>query len=127
MYDYIFICVTSCYHLLQLIVLGVEKNNDDARRIIQRKSNHNDDPAEVLRTEYRLEALKHRERQHRKYTKRAQEYWDELIKTKRGKKRGISYLKNMTPSAVSPTEENVSKKAKKSKEKQRKPQQKRKK
>jgi len=95
--------------------------------LIQRKSNHNDDPAEVLRTEYRLEALKHRERQHRKYTKRAQEYWDELIKTKRGTKRGIGYLKNMTPSAVSPTEKNVSKKAENSKEKQRKPQQKRKK
>jgi len=112
---------------LQLIVLGVEKNNDDARRIIQRKSNHNDDPAEVLRTEYRLEALKYRERQHRKYTKRAQEYWDELIKTKRGKKRGISYLKNVNPSTVSPTDENVSKKHKKSKKKQRKPQQKKKK
>lgn len=70
----------------------------------------------MLRIEYRLEALKHREQQHRKYTKRAQEYWDELIKTKRGKKRGISYSKNMTPSAVSPTEANVSKKAKKSKE-----------
>lgn len=122
MYDYIF------YHKLQLIVLGVEKNNDDARRLIQRKSNHNDDPTEVLRTEYRLEVLKHRERQHRKYTKTAQEYWDELIKTKRGKKRGISYSKNITSSAVSSAEENVSKKAKKSKKKQqRKPQQRRKK
>ena len=119
--------MTSCHHLLQLNVLGVEKNNDDARRIIQRKSNHSDDPAEVLRTEYRLEALKHRERQHRKYTKRAQEYWDELIKTQRGKKRGISYLKNVTPSVASPAEENVSKKAKKSKEQKQKPQKKRKK
>ena len=73
-----------------------------------------------MRTEYRLEALKHRERQRRKYTKRAQEYWDELIKAKRGKKRGISYLKTITPSAVSQTEENVSKKAKKSKEKKKK-------
>jgi len=62
MYDYIFICVTSCYHLLQLIVLGVEKNNNDARWIIQRKGNHNDDPTEVLPTKYRLEALKYRER-----------------------------------------------------------------
>ena len=72
---------------------GVEKNNDEARRIIQRKSNHCDDPAEILRTEYRLGALQHRERQHRKYTKRASEYWEELIKTRRGKKRGISYQK----------------------------------
>lgn len=113
--------------MLQLIVLAVEKNNDDAWRIVQRKSNHNDDPAEVLHTGYRLEALKHRERQHRNYTKRAQEYWDELIKTKRGEKRGISYLKNTTPSAVSSTKENLSKKAKKSKEKLRKPQKKKKK
>ena len=67
---------------------------------------------------YRLEALKHSEQQHCKYTKRAQEYWDEPIKTKRGKKRGVSDLRNMTPLAVSPTEENVSKKGKKSKEKQ---------
>ena len=81
----------------------------------------------MLCSEYRLEALKHREQQHRNYTKRAQEYWDEPIKTKRGTKSGISYLKNMTPSAVSPTEKNVSKNAKNSKEKQRKPQQKRKK
>ena len=84
---------------------------------MQRKSNHNDDPAEVPHTEYRLEALKHRERQHRNYTKRAQEYWDELIKTKKGKKRGISYFKHTTPSAVSSTKENLSKKAKKSKKK----------
>lgn len=91
---------------------------------MQRKNNHNDDPAEVLHTEYRLEALKHRERQHRNYTKRAQEYWDELIKTKRGEKRGISYLKNTTPSAVSSTKANLSKK---SKEKLRKPQKKKKK
>ena len=27
---------------------GMEKNNDDAQKIIQRKSNHTDDPAEVL-------------------------------------------------------------------------------
>ena len=60
---------------------------------MQRKSNHCDDPAEILRTEYRLGALQHRERQHRKYTKRASEYWEERIKTKRGKKRGISYQK----------------------------------
>ena len=94
----------------------------------QRKSNHSDDSAKVLHTEYRLEALKHRERQRRTYTKRAQEHWDELIKAKRGKKRGISYSKTtcIMPSAVSQTEGNVFKKAKKSKEKKKKPQKKRK-
>ena len=41
----------------------------------------------TLRTENRHGALQHRERQHRKYTKRASEYWEDLIKTKRGKKK----------------------------------------
>ncbi|XP_068759168.1 uncharacterized protein [Montipora capricornis] len=116
----------AAYHIPQMIEKndnikqfsgqGVEKN-DDARHIIQRKSNHSDDPAEVLHTEYRLEALKHRERQHRKHTKRAQKHWDELIKAKRGKNGGISYSKTIMLSAVSQTKENVSKKGKKSKEK----------
>ena len=75
-----------------------KKNNDDARRIIQRKSNHCDDPAEVLKTERRLGVLHHRERQHRKYTKKAAQYWEEQIKMKRGKKRGISYLKEAAES-----------------------------
>lgn len=116
--------MNAILNAILFIVLGVEKNNDDARRIIQRKSNHCDDPAEVLRTEYRLAALHHRERQHRKYTKKNTEYWEEQIKTKRGKKRGISYLK---PVEDTQTKENVSKKTKKSKQNKTKTQKRRKK
>ena len=79
-----FMCISTIF-LLPLHLGG--KNNDDVRRIIQRKSNHCDDPAEKMRTEYHLGALNHRERQHRKYTKQASEYWEEFIKTKRGEKK----------------------------------------
>lgn len=45
--------------------------------------------------------------------KRAQEYWDELIKTKRGKREENS----KTPSTISQTKQNFSKKAKNLKKK----------
>ena len=72
----------------------MEKKNDDARRIIQRKSNHTDDPAEVLRVEFRLGMLKHRERQPRKYTKKSHDYWNTLIKHRRAARKHISYDKS---------------------------------
>ena len=53
---------------------GVEKNNDDARKILQRRSNHTDDPAEVLRAEHHVRTLKHRERKPRQYTKKNTKY-----------------------------------------------------
>ena len=81
---------------------GVEKNNDDARKIIQRKSNHTDDPAEVLRAEHRIRALKHRERKPRQYTKKNTEYWENQIKTNRRIRKRISYDK---PLEVIPSEE----------------------
>ena len=52
------------------------KKTDDARRILQRKSNHMDDPAELLRAEFHLGALKHGERRTRVYTKRSPSYWN---------------------------------------------------
>ncbi|KAJ7393814.1 hypothetical protein OS493_003480 [Desmophyllum pertusum] len=113
----------AAYHIPQMVERnqnikqfsgqGVEKNNDDARRIVQRKSNHNDDPAEVLRTEHRLGVLHHLQRKHRTYTKRAAEYWDEIIKTKRGKKQGISYSKKRT--STPQTQESITTKAKQKK------------
>ena len=72
---------------------GVEKNNDDARKIIQRKSNHTDDPAEVLRAEHHIRTLKHRERKPRQYTKKNTEYWENNIKTNRRLRKRISYDK----------------------------------
>ena len=80
----------------------MEKNNDDARKIIQRKSNHTDDPAEVLRAEHRIRALKHRERKPRQYTKKNTEYWEINIKTNRRLRKRISYDKS--PEAI-PSEE----------------------
>lgn len=47
-----------------------------------RKSNHSDDPAEILRPEHCNCGLKHRERKPRKYTKKNTEYWENSIKTK---------------------------------------------
>ena len=60
-------------NLLLYIFLGVKNNNDDARRILQRKTNHTDDPADILRAEHRIRSLKHRERQSRNYKKKNEE------------------------------------------------------
>ena len=71
----------------------MEKNNDDARRILQRKTNHTDDPADILRAEHRIRTLKHRERQSRCYAKKNVEYWENGIKTKRKARKRLSYDK----------------------------------
>lgn len=61
-------------------IIGVEKNNDDARRYYQ-SSNHLDPPREVLCTEARLSALGHTRRTKRKYEKNDSEYWTNGILT----------------------------------------------
>ena len=71
----------------------MEKNNDDARRIIQRKTHHTDDPADILRAEHRIRLLKHRERRPSKYTKKATEYWENAIKENRKNHTRLSYDK----------------------------------
>ena len=60
---------------------------NDAQRIIQRKSNHTDEPAEVQRVEFR-------ERRPRKYTKKSHDYWNTLIKHRRAARKHISYDKS---------------------------------
>ncbi|XP_048581436.1 uncharacterized protein LOC125561333 [Nematostella vectensis] len=70
-------------NLKQFSGQGLEKNNDDARRVVLRKSNHLDDPCEVLQAEFRLGKLKHREKLPRPYVKRNAQYWEEEIKIKR--------------------------------------------
>ena len=67
------------------------EKNSDARRILQRKSNHMDDPAEVLRAEFWLGALKHRERRARVCTTISQNYWNTVIKERRAARKCISY------------------------------------
>ena len=98
----------------------MEKNNDDARKIIQRKSNHTDDPAEVLRAEHRIRALKHRERKPRQYTKKNTEYWEINIKTNRRLRKRISYDKSpeAIPSEVPITTEPLPQQNKRGKRKQ---------
>ena len=88
--------------LLLILFLGVEKNNDDARRILQRKTNHTDDPAEILRAEHRIRSLKHRERKPRGYTKKNLDYWENSIKSQRKTRKRLSYNK---PLESIPTED----------------------
>ncbi|XP_022808035.1 uncharacterized protein LOC111345047 [Stylophora pistillata] len=83
-------------NLKQFSGQGVEKNNDDARRIIQRKTNHTDDPADILRAEHRIRLLKHRGRKSRKYLKKATEYWENTIKEKRRNSKRLSFEKPLS-------------------------------
>ena len=55
---------------------GVEKKNDDLRRIFHRKINRWDAPANLLLVEKRQEVLKDVERAKRCYTKRNIEFWE---------------------------------------------------
>lgn len=67
--------------------IGVEKNNDDCRRIHLQKSNKWDAAKDVLLVSKRLEALASFERTPRSYLKRNAEYWGKEIKEKRAKQR----------------------------------------
>lgn len=53
--------VCHCIHLL-LICIGVEKNNDDAKRIFYRSINKWDASSDILATEHRIHQLKGRKR-----------------------------------------------------------------
>ena len=64
-------------------IIGVEKNNDDARRNVF-SSNQHDALKEILLTAARLETLASYERQERTYTKH-DDYWDKDILTKRAR------------------------------------------
>lgn len=67
---------------------GVERNNDSARKVVRRKSNHFDSVGDILRIENRQWLLRERERASRKYTKLNSQYWEQEISLKRaGKKR----------------------------------------
>ena len=67
---------------------GVEKNNDTARNVVHRKTNHYDSVGHILRIENRQWLLRERERTSRKYSKQNNQYWEQEICIKRaGKKR----------------------------------------
>lgn len=60
---------------------------------MQRKTNHTDDPAAILRAEHRIRVLKHRERKRRTYTKKSTGYWENDIKANRKMRKRLSYDK----------------------------------
>lgn len=66
-----------------LYLLGVEKKNDDCRRIHLYKSNKWDAAKDVILASKRLENLQHLERKPREYKKKNAEYWESTIKEKR--------------------------------------------
>ena len=70
-----------------LFALGVEKKNDDCRRIHLQKSNKWDAAKDVLQASKRLENLSNLERTPREYRKRNAAYWDEELKLKRAQKK----------------------------------------
>ena len=85
------ISVRSCNILyLLFLFLGVEKNNDDSRKVLRQKSNNWDSPTNILQTETCLWALCKRERKPRAYNKKNEKYWNSDIKASRAKRRRIS-------------------------------------
>ena len=73
---------------------GVEKNNDDARRIYF-SSNRWDASTDIIQTEARLETLqKTCELEKRAYTKRNETYWNEggIEASRKGRKHGHSTI-----------------------------------
>ena len=65
---------------------GVEKNNDDAKKIFFQKSNKWDAARDILQHEYRQTVLKDNERSKRKYEKKDEEYWENGIVESRKKR-----------------------------------------
>ena len=65
---------------------GVEKNNDDAKKLYFQKSNKWDATQEVLQLEARQYALRHQEREKRTYIKRKTAYWENEISETRKKR-----------------------------------------
>ena len=66
---------------------GVEKNNDDAKRVLFHKSNKWDAAKDILCTESRQWDLKDQERKKGQYTKRKLEYWSNEISESTKKRR----------------------------------------
>ena len=68
---------------------GVEKNNDDAKKVYFQKSNKWDGAKDVLLLEHRQKQLQHHERQKRKYEKINETYWTEdIVESRKTRSRG---------------------------------------
>ena len=77
-------------YIILLLDQAVEKNNDDAKRIMFQKSNKWNSAKDILLTESRQWDLKHHARVKGTYTKRKAEYWDGDICRIRKEKRLLS-------------------------------------
>ena len=88
---------------------GVEKNNDDAKRIFFQKSNKWDAAKDILCTESRQWDLKQHEREKATYTKRKLEYWghdiSEIRKQKRSRIRNSSFSEEEDMLDLTPRED----------------------
>jgi hypothetical protein len=67
------------------LFIGIEKNNDDCRRIHLAKSNKWDAAKDVLLVSKRVETLSSLHRTPRMYQKLNAQYWDNDLKEKRAK------------------------------------------
>ena len=85
--------------LKQFTGQGVEKNNDDAKRIFFQKSNKWDAARDVLLLESRQLALQNHEREKRKYTKTKDDYWDDGIVETRKKRQRSQVIATESPDA----------------------------
>ena len=71
------------------VILGVEKKNDNCRRIHLQKSNKWDASKDVLLVLKRQERLRTYERTPRPYTKHKADYWENEIREKRRKQLSV--------------------------------------
>lgn len=71
-------------------IIGVEKLNDDCRRVHLRRSNKWDAPTDVLLVGKRVEHLSNCERITRPYFKRNKNYWEHAIKESCSKRLRVS-------------------------------------
>lgn len=83
------------------MLTGVEKNNDDCRRIHLQKSNKWDAASDVVLVSKRLETLDKFERIPRSYRKRSSDYWQREIYDKRAKQRCNQQTNNNSENAPS--------------------------
>lgn len=72
--------------ILHFLYAGVEKLNDDCRRIHIQRSNKWDATKDILLVGKRLEHLQDYERTPRTYKKRAMDYWESTIRENRAKR-----------------------------------------
>ena len=80
------IIIISKFYYYHSALIGVEKLNDDCRRIHLQRSNKWDAPKDILLVGKRMEHLSEYERASRKYRKQEPEYWNMKIHESRAKR-----------------------------------------